>query len=100
MPLTSLGSNKPNIRALSSKLTNATGINSYGRKVARFRCKRLKARFYTLPYVSDYLKLPSVVCSIFKVSYRTNSLVCLQYSTGSYCYSPAFHGMRVGSLVT
>lgn len=53
-----------------------------------------------MPSSANYPKIPAVVCSLFKVSYRTSLISCLQYVNGSYCYSPAFHGMKVGSIVT
>jgi len=53
-----------------------------------------------MPNIGSYLRIPSVIVSIFKTSYRTGSLACLQYNTGSYAYAPALHGMKVGLLVT
>lgn len=100
LPRSNLGNSKVILRGLSSKLISNSGVNTYGRKVARFRCSRPKIRYYAMPLITNYLKVPSVVCSLFKVSYRTSLVACLQYTTGSYCYSPAFHGMRVGSIVT
>lgn len=100
LPRASLGNSKKLPRGLSSKLINNAGINILGKKVARFRCSRSKVRYYSMPIITNYLKIPAVVCSIFKVSYRTSLVACLQYTTGSFCYSPAFHGMKVGSIVT
>jgi len=100
LPRSNLGNSKVILRGLSSKLMSNSGINIYGRKTARFRCARSKVRYYAMPLLTNYLKVPAVVCSLFKVSYRTSLVACLQYITGSYCYSPAFHGMRVGSVVT
>lgn len=53
-----------------------------------------------MPKLTDYLRVPSVVISLFKTSYRSSGLACLKYSTGSFCYFPALHGIRVGSVIT
>ena len=95
-----LGKSINRVRTISFKLYNSTGINTYGRKVARFRCSRSKVNYYVMPLKKDYLRVPAVVCHILNVSYRSAPISCLRYLTGSYCYSPALHGMKVGSVVT
>lgn len=100
LPLMTLGKSLERVRTLSYKLHNIAGINSYGKKVARFRCRRDKVNYYIMPLKKDYLRVPATVCHVFNVSYRSAPISCLRYLTGSYCYSPALHGMKVGSIVT
>ena len=94
-----MGPSTGRLRPLSRKLISNSGICVNGRKVSRFRCSRLKTCYYNLTKPKDRLSIPAVVLSLFKTSYKSNIVACLQYVNGSMCYIPATHGMKVGSLV-
>lgn len=99
-PVTSLGSYNFKIKGLSSKLFNRSGRSPGYSKFARFRCSRNKSNYYYLPRLNEYLNLPAVIVSLFKVSYRTNTLSCIQYVNGSYAYIPSINGLKMGSIIS
>ena len=87
--------NSIKIKKLTTKLLCRGGLNDFGRKMIRFRTRISKKRFIITDDKRRWNKQFYLVCNFVK-NFKKKYFALIKYTNGSYSYTHAIHGMRLG----